>query len=136
MLIVPGVLLAATVVAGLVPGAIPWAVRSAARFADHPAYAAWVLHGRTVHWPPAPSTHVGATDLIVSLLTLAAAFAVAAAGLFGRPVLARLPARTRAGGRGVVLSLRGLHSGHIGDYIAWWTTGAGLLGGVCLLALR
>jgi hypothetical protein len=35
-----------------------------------------------------------------------------------------------------VVSVRGLHSGHIGDYIAWWTAGAGLLGAVCLLALR
>jgi hypothetical protein len=36
----------------------------------------------------------------------------------------------------LVVGLRGLHSGHIGDYIAWWTTGAGLLGAACLLALR
>ncbi len=136
MLVVPGVLLAASVVAGIVPGAIPWVARSAARFVDHPAYAQWVLHARSVHWPPAPATRVETLDLIIGLLTLAAAFAVASAGLFGRPLLARLPQRVHAGGRGMVLSLRGLHSGHIGDYIAWWTTGAGLLGGVCLLALR
>jgi multicomponent Na+:H+ antiporter subunit D len=80
--------------------------------------------------------HVETIDVIIGMLTLVAAFGVAAAGLFGRPLLRRLPRRVRAGGRGAVVGLRGLHSGHIGDYIAWWTTGAGLLGGACLLALR
>jgi multicomponent Na+:H+ antiporter subunit D len=136
MLVVPGVLLGATVIAGLVPGAMEWVARSAARFTDHPAYAAWVLHGREAHWPPAPPIGVESVDVIVGVLTVAAAFAVAAVGLFGRPLLARLPQGIHGGTRGVVLSLRGLHSGHIGDYIAWWTTGAGVLGGVCLLALR
>jgi multicomponent Na+:H+ antiporter subunit D len=136
MLVVPALLLAASIAAGLVPGAIPWVARSAARFVDHPAYAAWVLHGRSVHWPPAPPAHVEAVDVIIGGLTLVAAFGVAYAGLFGRPLLARLPRGIHARGRGVVLGLRGLHSGHIGDYIAWWTTGAGLLGGACLLALR
>jgi multicomponent Na+:H+ antiporter subunit D len=136
MLIVPGLLLAASVVAGLIPGAIPWVARSAARFVDHPAYAAWVLHSRAVRWPAPPVTHVDSVDVIIGLLTLTAAFTVAGAGLFGRPLLARLPDRTLASGRGLVRGLRGLHSGHIGDYIAWWTTGAGLLGGACLLALR
>ena len=136
MLIVPGVLLAASLVAGLVPGAISWAARSAVRFADHPAYAAWVLHARSVRWPAAPARHVETVDVVIGVLTVVAAFAVAGAGLFGRPLLARLPGRMHTGGRGLVLGLRGLHSGHIGDYIAWWTTGAGLLGGACLLALR
>ena len=136
MLVVPGVLLAATMVCGVVPGAVPWVARSAARFVDHPAYAAWVLHNRGVRWPPTPVLHVEAIDVVIGLLTLVAAFAVAYAGLFGRPLLTRLPRRLHSGGRGVVLSLRGLHSGHIGDYIAWWTTGAAVLGAGCLVALR
>ena len=136
MLIVPGVLLAVSVLAGLVPGAVPWVARSAARFVDHPAYATWVLHGGGLHWPPAPAIRVETVDVIIGVLTLIAAFGVACAGLRGRPLLARLPGGVHARGRGAVLSLRGLHSGHIGDYIAWWTTGAGLLGGACLLALR
>jgi hypothetical protein len=32
--------------------------------------------------------------------------------------------------------LRALHSGHIGDYIAWWTAGAAALGGTSLIFLR
>jgi hypothetical protein len=35
-----------------------------------------------------------------------------------------------------VAVLRGLHDGHIGDYIAWWSAGASVIGGVCLIALR
>jgi multicomponent Na+:H+ antiporter subunit D len=136
MLIVPAVLLVATVVVGLIPGMVPWVARSAAGFVDHRAYAVWVLHGRSVHWPPAPDTHVEAVDVVLGALTLVGSFGVAYAGLFGRTLLDRVPRGIYAGGRGVVVSVRGLHSGHIGDYIAWWTAGAGLLGAVCLLALR
>jgi multicomponent Na+:H+ antiporter subunit D len=136
MLVVPAVLLALTAILGILPGAVPWAVRSAARFADHSAYAAWVLRGAAVSWPPVAPTHVEALDVIVGVLTVAGAVAVAGLGLFGRGLLARAPRSVRAQGRGAVLVLRGLHSGHIGDYIAWWTTGAGLLGGACLVALR
>jgi multicomponent Na+:H+ antiporter subunit D len=136
MLIVPAVLLVATVVVGLIPGMVPWVARSAAGFVDHRAYAVWVLHSRSVHWPPAPDTHVEAVDVVLGALTLVGAFGVAYAGLFGRTLLGRVPRGIYAGGRGVVVSVRGLHSGHIGDYIAWWTAGAGLLGAVCLLALR
>jgi hypothetical protein len=35
-----------------------------------------------------------------------------------------------------VHGVRQLHNGHIGDYIAWWTAGASLIGGTCLIALR
>jgi hypothetical protein len=31
--------------------------------------------------------------------------------------------------------LRELHSGHIGDYIAWWTAAAAALGGASLILL-
>jgi hypothetical protein len=33
-------------------------------------------------------------------------------------------------------ALRELHTGHIGDYIAWWTAGAAALGGASLIFLR
>ncbi len=53
---------------------------------------------------------------------------------------AAAPARTATATHGssatmITSAAISLHSGHIGDYIAWWTTGAGLLGGACLLAL-
>ena len=54
----------------------------------------------------------------------------AALGLFGEQLLAAAragsaPARAQA----VVVGSATLHSGHIGDYIAWWSAGASLIGG-------
>jgi multicomponent Na+:H+ antiporter subunit D len=136
MLLVPGVLLMLTTVAGIVPGAVPWVVEHASRFADHSAYARWVLRGSIVHWPAVAPTQVDTLDIVVGLLAVAGAVTVACLGLFGRPILRQLPRGPRARAQAGLYVLRGLHSGHIGDYIAWWTTGAGMLGGVCLLALR
>ena len=54
-MVVPAVLLGLAAVVGLFPGAVPGVERAAARFADHPAYAQWVLQGRQVHYSPVPS---------------------------------------------------------------------------------
>jgi multicomponent Na+:H+ antiporter subunit D len=136
MIIVPMLLLIAAAVLGLVPGAVPWVERMALRFCDHSAYAAWVLHGAAVHWPSLTPDHVPLIDVLTGLAGFAGALAVAALGLFGRPLLASLPRVIAAPSAQAVRSLRMLHSGHIGDYIAWWTAGASVLGGVCLIALR
>ena len=135
MLVVPAVLLLVAAFVGLVPGAVPGVEHAAARFTDHAAYASWVLHGSHGSWPiPAPS-HTAVVDVITALLAVGGAVAIAAVGLFGRPLRERLPRSLASRSRDVVRALRGLHSGHIGDYIAWWTAGAAVLGTVCLLAL-
>jgi multicomponent Na+:H+ antiporter subunit D len=136
MLIVPSVLLTLAAIAALVPGAVPWVERMALRFCDHRAYAAWVLHGAHVMWPTAPPSHVPAVDVLTALVGFFGAFAMAALGLFGRPLREALPGSISVPARRAVKTLRGLHSGHIGDYIAWWTAGASVLGAVCLVALR
>jgi multicomponent Na+:H+ antiporter subunit D len=136
MMIVPALLLAATMAAGLIPGAVPWVERMATRFVDHHAYAAWVLHGARIAWPHTPTTHVQAIDVVTAVLAVLGALGLAALGLFGRPLREGLPRAVRVPSRAIVHGLRGLHSGHIGDYIAWWTAGAGTLGAVCLVALR
>jgi multicomponent Na+:H+ antiporter subunit D len=135
MIAVPAVLLVAAAVLSLVPGGVPAVERLAARFTDHSAYARWVLHGASVHWPSVAPSQVPAHDVLISLLSTAGAVAAAAAGLFGRPALESLPAAITGRSRHLVLGLRRLHSGHIGDYMAWWTLGAASLGAVCLLAL-
>jgi multicomponent Na+:H+ antiporter subunit D len=137
MVVVPAVLLVCAALVGLVPGAVPGVERFAARFVNHGAYARWVLAGsRHLVWPvPAPS-HVAASDVVDALVALIAAGAVAALGLFGRPLREALPARLGRPARQGLLRLRHLHSGQIGDYIAWWSAGAGVIGGVCLLTLR
>jgi multicomponent Na+:H+ antiporter subunit D len=136
MIAVPAALLLGSAVAGIVPGAVPWVARAATKFVDHRAYADWVLRGRLPTWPTTPAGHVDALDLALGLSGCAAAVGLAALGLFGRGLGSRLPSGVRVHGAAVVVGLRQLHSGHIGDYIAWWTAGAGLLGGVCLFALR
>jgi len=136
MIVVPAVLLILAAGLGLVPGGVPAVERGAARFTDHAAYAQWVLAGSPVAWPHVATSHIEAADAVYALLAVAGAVAAAVLGLFGRPLRAALPGAIRTPARAVVRQVRLVHSGHIGDYIAWWSAGASLLGGVCLLALR
>jgi multicomponent Na+:H+ antiporter subunit D len=135
MMAVPALLLTAAVGLGLMPGAVPGVERAAARFVDHSAYGQWVLHGVSIKWAHIATSHEETVDLLYSVLAVAGAFGAAVLGLFGRPLHERLPARVRGPSRSAVRVLRRLHSGHIGDYIAWWSTGAGALGLVCLISL-
>jgi multicomponent Na+:H+ antiporter subunit D len=136
MVVVPAVLLVGATVAGLVPGFVPWVLGQAERFTDHSAYPAWVLHEAKVHWPVAPVTHVSLFDVLLGLATVLGAVGAAGLGLFGRPLREGLPDAIASPSRGAVRRVRDLHSGHIGDYIAWWSAGASVIGGVCLVALR
>lgn len=136
MVIVPAVLLLGVLVLGLIPGAVPGVERYAAQFVDHHAYAAWVLRSRHLAPPILPPSHISASDYAYSAASTVGALLVAAYGLFGERVVN--PRLTLPGHplRRAVNLMRGLHSGHIGDYIAWWSAGASLIGGVCLIALR
>ena len=136
MKFVPAVLLAAAALIVFVPDAVPAVQRAAARFVDHTAYATWVLRSAHVRWPSIIPSHVERIDVLYGLLAVLGAVASAAIGLFGRPVRESLPRGVRTPARTGLRTLRHLHSGHIGDYIAWWSTGACIFGGVCLLALR
>ena len=51
------------------------------------------------------------------------------------PLRRRLPRGFEEPPRAALTALRRLHSGHIGDYIAWWTAAAAMLGGACLVLL-
>ncbi len=130
MVLVPAFLLLAALVVGLVPGAVPGVERVTAQFVEHRAYAGWILHGARVALPAVASSHIGASDVLFGVLSVAGAVAVAACGLWGERL--HLPRVDR----GPLEVLRDLHSGHIGDYIAWWSAGVSVIGGVCLLALR
>jgi multicomponent Na+:H+ antiporter subunit D len=135
MIVVPAALLALAAAVGLIPGAVPSIARMAARFTDHAAYPAWVLHAIHLHWPIPASSHVQAEDVAYGVAAVLGALAVAGLGLFGRPLRTALPDMLTRPATVALHGLRLLHSGHIGDYIAWWTAGASVLGGVCLLAL-
>lgn len=136
MLLVPALLLAATAAIGVIPGAVPAIGVAAAHFGDHHAYLRWVLHGGVAHFSPVPSSHIQGYDYLYGAGATLGALALAALALFGAPLRRRLP-----GGALHVLTvalggLRHLHSGHIGDYIAWWTAGAAMFGGASLIFLR
>lgn len=124
----PVLLLACALVLGLVPtGGL---AHAAALFTDRPGYLAAVLGGPTGPVPPAPDTGWTASGAGLGLLSAAAACALAACAVWGRRFLPRVARRAR-----LLASawspLRRLHSGQIGDYLAWLTAGVAAL----LLAL-
>ncbi len=135
MVAVPAVLLFAAAAVVFIPGAVDAVQRAAARFTDHAAYAQWVLADGHVRWPAIELGHVEPIDFLCGALGIAGAIATAAVGLFGRSLREGLPARIRDPTRAGLRRLRHLHTGEIGDYIAWWTAGASLLGALFLIAL-
>ena len=60
--------------------------------------------------------------------------------LSGRPLIERrrLPRNTalQRGARAALSPLRSVHSGHIGDYIAWLTIGVAVYGGILASVTR
>jgi multicomponent Na+:H+ antiporter subunit D len=136
MLVVPGVLLAAAIVIGLIPGAVPGIEVAASHFREQGSYIGWVLHGGAPHFAHASTSHVEGFDYAYAAGATAGAFAVASLALFGSGLRELLPKPVLRPVLVGVNSLRALHSGHIGDYIAWWTAGAAALGGTSLIFLR
>ncbi len=122
------VLVAAALAWGLVPGLAPAVTEAAVRFVDTPGYAARVLGAAASPAAPAPPVHgPGATAFLYAAASVAAALAIAAAGL-----------RANAAPRALVAvgeRVRDLHSGHPGDYVAWVAVGAAALGGLLAVAL-
>ena len=135
MIVVPAVLLVMTMIVALIPGAVPAIESAAARFTDHAGYAHWVLRGQPVRWPAVAPSHISVQDVGYSTASVAGAVVLAGFGLFGRPLRQRVPAVLGVPWLRGLQAVRDAHSGHIGDYIAWWTAGTSLLGAVCLLTI-
>jgi multicomponent Na+:H+ antiporter subunit D len=128
------VLMAAAIVIGLVPGLVHAVEHAAAHFRDHAAYARAVLSGAARFADTEPS-RLTATDFLYGTVSALGAVAVAAAALFGRGLAGALP-RPLVGGADRGLSvLRELHSGHVGDYVAWLTVSLAGIGGLFALSL-
>jgi multicomponent Na+:H+ antiporter subunit D len=136
MVLVPAVLLVGVLLLGLIPGAVPGIERFAAQFVEHRAYAAWVLHSVHVPLPVLPPSHISADDYVYSGISTVGALSLGALGLFGRSLRRSIPGLIAHPVESAAGLLHQLHSGHIGDYITWWTAGVSLVGGVCLVALR
>ena len=135
MLIVPAVLLLGAIIVGLIPGAVPGIETAASHFHDHAAYARWVLRDVPPRFSAVSHGHVEAFDYLYAGGAVLGALAIAALTLLRPALYRRVPATVLGPARAALALLRRLHSGHIGDYIAWWTTGAALLGGASLLLL-
>jgi multicomponent Na+:H+ antiporter subunit D len=134
MVVVPAVLVVAAAVLGIIPGLVPGIEHAAYGLGDHAAYIGWVLRG-SARFPAVPHTHLAAYDYLYASGAVAGACGMAALGLFGPGIRTTLARGALAPLAGAVDGFRGLHSGHIGDYIAWWTVGAAVLGAASLLLL-
>jgi multicomponent Na+:H+ antiporter subunit D len=124
--------------AGLVltPGLAERATAWAQRLQDRPTHAAEVLAGRLPPPTPPVPLHAGTAPYAYSLASLVLACGFALFGLYR----GRLPALLRDAA-GQVLEpplqvLKGLHSGLVGDYVAWLTFGAAALGGLLAVLIR
>lgn len=119
MLAVPTALLAGALAVGLVPGLRTGTGHAADAFTDQAGYLAAVLHGRATEPASTPPPHWTTAGVLWGLLATALAVGLALLAV-RRPPVAE-PARWTT-------PLRRLHSGHVGDYVAWFLAGVTLLG--------
>jgi multicomponent Na+:H+ antiporter subunit D len=119
-------LLAGGLAVGVVPSVSRALGAAAERFVDGSGYTQQALYGtgaRPVHPPQVGWT---ATGVLLGLLSAVLAVALAAAAIYLRDLPSRAGHLDRAARRALT-ALRALHSGHIGDYVAWLAVGvAGL----------
>jgi multicomponent Na+:H+ antiporter subunit D len=135
MLAPAAALTVAALVASIVPGLDHAIQEAAGRFTDTPAYFTAVLHGRDAFTAIEPES-LKPVDYLWASLSLALAFALAAVSLFGASLIDSLPSGLRHAGDRAQGALQAIHSGHVGDYIAWMTAGAGVLAALVALAVR
>lgn len=137
MLLVPAVLLAACLTTGVMPSLTSALVRAGTTFtsrADYLAAAGLGPAAQPVLSPAAdPPALAGWTGegILLGLVSVLLAGALAAAALWG-PLLSSGRARSLRrlaanGSRCLVLPLRRLHSGRLGDNVAWLAIGVGVL---------
>jgi multicomponent Na+:H+ antiporter subunit D len=122
MLAAIALLLAGGAAVGLVPWLAEQAGRGAALFLDRDGYLSQALTGSAA--APLSVPEVGWTVPGVLLGLLATVGAGAVAGL-----------QLRGGVLAVPSVLRRLHSGHVGDYVAWLFAGVALLGALILAGI-
>jgi len=128
------VLLAGALAVGVVPGVGRAASAAAHLFVDGAGYRHQALSGAPTGAVSTAGSGWTTGGVLIGLLSAALAVGVAAAGIWSRAVRRRLPAV--AVGAPALKVLRRLHSGHVGDYVAWMVVGVAALGGLVGLPLR
>lgn len=119
---------------GALPSVRAEAARAGALFVDRAGYIRQALFHSHVHVSAFPVANWSAADLGAGLLSSAAAVALAAAAWFGRSLPESVPVMRHA--TGVMRELRSLHSGRVGDYVAWLFVGIAVLAGLVGLPVR
>ena len=121
-------LLAAGLAWGLIPGLSHAALAAAGRFEQPGVYSSVVLHGARAGLPSVHDLTPSAGSYLYGAGAVLGALAVAAIGVTRHRAVDPLrPAFAR---------LRDLHSGHVGDYVAWLTTGVAVIGTTFAITLR
>lgn len=137
-LFVPAAVLAvASLAVGVVPGLAEAVETAAERFLAGSDYLRVVLSGAPPPHLPAAEPYAAAPhSFIFSAITLFGAVGLAGLALFGERLTGRRAAGlTARAGDTVFGPLRAVHSGHVGDYVAWLVLGVAVLGGALALAL-
>lgn len=127
-------LLGGTLAEGLLPGAVSAARHAAAYFTEPVGYARAAL---AAAGGAAPAPHVDNWDALglgLGLLSAALAVGFSVAGLYAAALAERAGVVGHAGSR-LMAALHSLHSGHVGDYVAWLMTGVVFLAAVTGLPL-
>jgi multicomponent Na+:H+ antiporter subunit D len=131
---------AALAVVGLglafVPDVAGHALEIAGRVVDRTAHSREVLHGVAPASAPTPSYSPSSAAYAWGAASTVGALAFAAFGLYrGRLPVAVRCAAGRVAGR-PTRTLKALHSGVVGDYVAWLTVGIAVLGGLVAVVVR
>jgi multicomponent Na+:H+ antiporter subunit D len=122
MLIPVVVLIAGCLAEGVIPGMRAGADHAGALFVNRPAYAHAALDHLGGRPPAGQAEDWSAAGVAQGVISALIAVAFAALGLYAAQLSRRARALARTGAR-VLKTLRTLHSGHIGDYVAWMMTG-------------
>lgn len=134
MLVSATILITAGLALGAIPGLVDRAQEAAAQFTDRALYDAAVLGRALPAEAPAGHLAIGAREVGLALLSVLGSFAVGAALLRRRRPFSYPEGRLNVLGT-ALFRLRRLHSGQIGDYVAWAVLGFAALGGSLALAV-
>ncbi len=124
-------LLLAALATGVLPGARSAAERAGAYFVDHAGYVSQALTGAQAHMAVHARANWAALGVGLDVLSALLAVGIAAAACYGP----RLPALLALQRRPMRI-LRAVHSGRVGDYVAWLMVGVAVLAGLVGLPLR
>jgi multicomponent Na+:H+ antiporter subunit D len=122
------VLIVAGVVLAFTPGLRARSEQAAVRVQDRSAYALTVLAGKPSVSPPEPSFHTHLSSIVDGFVATAGAVLLAFAALHS--------GRGKGVFRRALRPLWTLHSGHVGDYVAWLVAGTAALAVLLAIVTR